>query len=296
MFVFDCPDDEGVRTVGVVCNPVLTLPEGRERRLDDDDEGCLSYPGLLRALPAPRLGARRRHRARRRAGHLRGRRPARPLPAARDRPHARHGLRRPALGQVAQAPGQEARRRRRGLPAHLARGRLAVNELRITRENARFQQWEALLTNRSKRHRTREFLVQGVRPITRAVAEGWTVRALLRADGTTSGWADDLWSGGDGERVVLSPDLHARLSGKEDGAELVAVDRDARGRGDPPRGLHAAARPDRGLRPAHEPRQHRHAGAVGGRLRRLRAGRHRSRRRPLRPPGRAGQHRLACSP
>ena len=57
-------------------------------------------------------------------------------------------------------------------------------DLRITRENARFQQWEALLTNRSKRHRNREFLVQGVRPISRAVEEGWTVRALLRADGS----------------------------------------------------------------------------------------------------------------
>lgn len=45
VFVFDCPDDSGERTVGVVCNPVLTLPEGRDRHLDDSDEGCLSYPG-----------------------------------------------------------------------------------------------------------------------------------------------------------------------------------------------------------------------------------------------------------
>lgn len=97
-----------------------------------------------------------------------------------------------------------------------------MSDLRITRENARFQQWEALLTNRSKRHRNREFLVQGVRPITRAVDEGWTVRALLRADGASSAWSDGLWSSTDGERVDLSPDLHARLSGK-DGAELVAV-------------------------------------------------------------------------
>jgi TrmH family RNA methyltransferase len=97
-----------------------------------------------------------------------------------------------------------------------------MHDLRITRENARFQQWEALLTNRSKRHRNREFLVQGVRPITRAVEEGWTVRALLRADGTSSGWADELWASTRAERVVLSPELHARLSGKE-GAELVAV-------------------------------------------------------------------------
>lgn len=97
-----------------------------------------------------------------------------------------------------------------------------MSDLRITRENARFQQWEALLTNRSKRHRNREFLVQGVRPITRAVDEGWTVRALLRADGASSAWSDGLWSSTDGERVDLSPDLHARLSGK-DGAEIVAV-------------------------------------------------------------------------
>ena len=98
-----------------------------------------------------------------------------------------------------------------------------MTELRVTRENARFQQWEALLTNRSKRHRNREFLVQGVRPITRAVEEGWTVRALLRADGTGSAWADGLWATTPAERVVLSPELHARLSGREEGAELVAV-------------------------------------------------------------------------
>ncbi|GAA0985348.1 Peptide deformylase [Nocardioides aquaticus] len=45
VFVFDCPDDEGERTVGVVCNPRLELPEGKDRRLDVDDEGCLSFPG-----------------------------------------------------------------------------------------------------------------------------------------------------------------------------------------------------------------------------------------------------------
>ena len=98
-----------------------------------------------------------------------------------------------------------------------------MSDLRITRENARFQQWEALLTNRSKRHRNREFLVQGVRPITRAIEGGWTIRALLRADETSSTWADHVWARTHAERVLLSPELHARLSGKEDGAELVAV-------------------------------------------------------------------------
>jgi len=47
VFVFDCPDASGVHTVGVVCNPTLTLPEGRDRSLDEDDEGCLSFPGAF---------------------------------------------------------------------------------------------------------------------------------------------------------------------------------------------------------------------------------------------------------
>lgn len=47
MFVFDCPDESGRHTVGVVCNPVLALPEGRDRQLDEGDEGCLSFPGAF---------------------------------------------------------------------------------------------------------------------------------------------------------------------------------------------------------------------------------------------------------
>lgn len=45
VFVFDCPDADGESVAGVVCNPSLTLPEGADRRLDDDQEGCLSHPG-----------------------------------------------------------------------------------------------------------------------------------------------------------------------------------------------------------------------------------------------------------
>src|SRR5688572_23972019 len=53
VFVFDCPDEEGAWHQGVVCNPVVHLPEGRERRLDDGDEGCLSYPGAYVSCPRP---------------------------------------------------------------------------------------------------------------------------------------------------------------------------------------------------------------------------------------------------
>lgn len=47
LFVFDCPDDDGRHVVGVVANPVLELPEGKERHLDESDEGCLSFPGAF---------------------------------------------------------------------------------------------------------------------------------------------------------------------------------------------------------------------------------------------------------
>ena len=47
VFVFDCPDEDGERHEGVVCNPRLLLPEGDDRRLDDGDEGCLSLPGAF---------------------------------------------------------------------------------------------------------------------------------------------------------------------------------------------------------------------------------------------------------
>jgi peptide deformylase len=53
VFVFDCPDDQGQQHAGVVCNPELFLPEGKDRHLDDDDEGCLSLPGAFVGCARP---------------------------------------------------------------------------------------------------------------------------------------------------------------------------------------------------------------------------------------------------
>jgi peptide deformylase len=36
-----------------VCNPVVTVPEGDDRHLDDGDEGCLSFPGAFVPCPRP---------------------------------------------------------------------------------------------------------------------------------------------------------------------------------------------------------------------------------------------------
>jgi 23S rRNA (uridine2479-2'-O)-methyltransferase len=95
----------------------------------------------------------------------------------------------------------------------------------ITTRNARFQQWQALLTNRTKRQRTGEFLVQGVRPISLAAEHGWTIRALLYAAETDlSRWAERLLDEVPAQIVEMAPELLAELGEKEaDRPELVAV-------------------------------------------------------------------------
>ncbi|KUN08784.1 peptide deformylase [Streptomyces yokosukanensis] len=52
LFVYDCPDDHGVRHVGHIVNPVLETPTSG-RRLLDEDEGCLSVPGAVMAVARP---------------------------------------------------------------------------------------------------------------------------------------------------------------------------------------------------------------------------------------------------
>ncbi|MFW6693833.1 peptide deformylase [Streptomyces sp. MAR4 CNX-425] len=53
VFVYDCPDDDGVRHVGAVCNPVLQELPAERRQLDDGNEGCLSVPGAYMSLARP---------------------------------------------------------------------------------------------------------------------------------------------------------------------------------------------------------------------------------------------------
>ncbi len=53
VFIYECPDaDEHVQR-GVVCNPVVELPQGKDRNLDLTEEGCLSWPGGYSGVPRP---------------------------------------------------------------------------------------------------------------------------------------------------------------------------------------------------------------------------------------------------
>ena len=53
LFIYDCPDKDMVDHMGVVCNPVVTLPEGKDRNLEMSEEGCLSWPGAYQGLARP---------------------------------------------------------------------------------------------------------------------------------------------------------------------------------------------------------------------------------------------------
>jgi len=97
---------------------------------------------------------------------------------------------------------------------------------RISARNARFQVWQACLTNRTKRQRAGGFLVQGVRPISVAVDNGWPVRTVITdASRPLSRWAQELLQRLPGvERVAMEPDLLAELGEKDEAApELIAV-------------------------------------------------------------------------
>jgi 23S rRNA (uridine2479-2'-O)-methyltransferase len=97
--------------------------------------------------------------------------------------------------------------------------------LRVSSRNARFQQWESLLSNRNKRQRAGEFLVQGVRPISLAAKFGWPFRALIYdAERPLSAWAQNLLRSIDTVRVAMAPGLLAELGEKTEGSpEVVAV-------------------------------------------------------------------------
>lgn len=96
---------------------------------------------------------------------------------------------------------------------------------RVDRRNATFQHWQSLLSNRTKRHRTGEVLVQGVRPISVAVDAGLEVVALLvDANARRSTWARETIERSGAPVVAVATELMAELGEKEETApELLAV-------------------------------------------------------------------------
>lgn len=53
LFIYNCPDEDGNYHCGAVCNPSVTVPEGKARHLNASEEGCLSLPGAYELLARP---------------------------------------------------------------------------------------------------------------------------------------------------------------------------------------------------------------------------------------------------
>lgn len=97
-------------------------------------------------------------------------------------------------------------------------------EIKIFSKNSAFQKFEVLKTNRNKRYRYNEFLVEGVRSLNEAVKNKWKIKSFLYDKNNLSGWAEDMINKVNTDlNFCLTTDLMKELSGKEDTSELMAV-------------------------------------------------------------------------
>ncbi|MBR3997974.1 MAG: rRNA methyltransferase, partial [Clostridia bacterium] len=102
---------------------------------------------------------------------------------------------------------------------------MAQKNLRIRTRDAAYQKLEVLSTNRNKRYRYFEFLIEGVRNINEAVKNGWDFSSLIFSpEAQLSDWAKNtLKTVKTDFNIELSAPLMAELSEKEDTSELMAV-------------------------------------------------------------------------
>ncbi len=97
-------------------------------------------------------------------------------------------------------------------------------ETAIYSKNSTYQKFEVLKTNRNKRYRYNEFLVEGVRSLNEAVKNGWHIKSFLYDKTGLSDWARDMiGSVKTEENYCLTAELMKDLSGKSDPSELMAV-------------------------------------------------------------------------
>lgn len=97
-------------------------------------------------------------------------------------------------------------------------------ETMIYTKNAAYQKFEVLKTNRNKRYRYNEFLVEGVRSLKEAVLNGWKIKSLLYARDDLSDWAKEMIRTVKTDmNFCLTKELMKDLSGKEETSELMAV-------------------------------------------------------------------------
>ncbi|MCI8751808.1 MAG: RNA methyltransferase [Lachnospiraceae bacterium] len=99
-----------------------------------------------------------------------------------------------------------------------------MNEIHINNKNNYYQRFEVLKTNRNKRYKYNEFLVEGVRSLKEAVKNGWNIKSWIYNKNNLSDWAKETIHTVKTEtNYCLTPQLLKELSGKENTSELMAV-------------------------------------------------------------------------
>ena len=97
-------------------------------------------------------------------------------------------------------------------------------ETNIYSKNSTYQKFEVLKTNRNKRYRYNEFLVEGVRSLNEAVRNHWKIKSFLFDKSSLSDWAQKMIQTVHTEQnYCLSAELMRELSGKTDSSELMAI-------------------------------------------------------------------------
>lgn len=96
---------------------------------------------------------------------------------------------------------------------------------KVVTKNATYQKFEVLKSNRNKRYKYQEFLVEGVRNINEAVKKGWNIKSILYVDDINlSDWAKGIISSTSTEiNYIISEVLMKELSGKEVTSEIMAI-------------------------------------------------------------------------
>lgn len=96
---------------------------------------------------------------------------------------------------------------------------------RIFAKNAIYQKFEVLKTNRNKRHKFKEFFVEGVSNINEAIRNNWKINSFIYSyEKPLSSWATNLLN--ETDTIVnyeLTDSLMKDLSTKEDTSEVLAI-------------------------------------------------------------------------
>lgn len=109
----------------------------------------------------------------------------------------------------------------------MASDRRAQRIQAVSTRNATFQYWQTLLTNRTKRNRAGEMIVQGVRPITLALQSPLEARAVLATRSSAlSRWASETIAAATAAgaaQFTVAEELMRELGEKEEDAPEVLL-------------------------------------------------------------------------